>query len=147
MTLPTPPGYKPTSHLDILNAQSNQYYARRPKTWVPPLIMVSSFSAGYAIPWNLGPNPVATLIRFIFPLIISAILCCIASFFAFEANKNWRIWSWVAFGFQFFTFLSILLSPTLVVPNLVLFLLGVSVLLLGIASAIGPEKLSEAHKK
>ena len=147
MSLPQPPGYRPASTQDIMSQNANMFYPRRPQPWVPPLIMVSSFSAGYAIPWNLGPNPGSAIIHFILPLIVSAGLCCTASFFSYEANKNWRVWNWAAFGFQTATFFSMWLFPTMLVPRLVLILLFISCVLLCVSSAFGAERLTSAHRK
>ena len=147
MTIPQPPGYQNLTTQDIMNANSNMYYPRRPKSWVPPTIMVSSFSAGYGIPWNLEPNPGLLFFRFVAPLILSAILCCVASFFSFQANKNWRIWSWAAFGFQLVTLISMLLFPVVKIPLPVLILLILSLVILGIGSGLGAEERSEGHRK
>lgn len=147
MSLPQPPGPRPMTTEEVIKRSATTYFPRRPHPWVPPMIMVSSFAAGYAIPWNLGPSPEAALVRFVLPLVISAALCCTASFFAYQANKNWRIWCWGAFGFQTATFLSMWLLPVLLVPNLVLILLFLSVVLLGVAAGLGAEKLSQAHMK
>jgi hypothetical protein len=147
MSIPKPPGYTPMSTQEVMQKNADLYYPRRPQIWVPPAIMLSSFAAGYAIPWNLGTDPQQAFFRFVLPLLVSAGLCCAASFFAYQTNKSWRIWSWAAFGFQTITFLVMWLFPVLLVPRLVLILLFISVILLGIASGLGAEKLSEAHRK
>lgn len=147
MSIPKPPGYNQMSTQEVMQKNSNMYYPRRPQVWVPPAIMLSSFSAGYAIPWNLGPDPQQAFFRFVLPLIVSALLCCTASFFAYQTTKSWRIWSWAAFGFQTITFIVMWQFPVLLVPKLVLILLFLSVVMLGISSGLGAEKLSEAHRK
>ena len=147
MSLPQPPGYRPPTTQEIMTQNANMYYPRRPQTWVPPSVMVSSFAAGYAIPWELGPDPKTAFMRFVLPLIVSAGLCCTASFFSFEANKNWRIWSWAAFGFQTVTFFSMWLFPVFRVPRLVLIFLFASCIILCVSSAIGAERLTKAHKR
>ena len=147
MTIPQPPGYQNLTTQDIINANSNMYYPRRPKSWVPPIIMVSSFSSGYGIPWHLGPNGGVLFIRFVAPLVVSGVLCCVASFFSYQANRNWRIWSWAAFGFQLTTLASMLLFPVVNIPLPVIIMLIASILILGLASGLGAEERTEGHKK
>ena len=121
-------------------------FPRRPRVWVPPVIMFGAFAAGYAIPWNLGENPTGVITRIIFPLVISAILCGVAGFYSYRTVPGWRVWTWVALGAMTLNGLQFLVIPAIQMPvtvNLIIWLSNIGLLVCGIA---GPEERSSLHQ-
>lgn len=146
MTMPPPP---PGGNF-AFNQPSSELtkpIPRRPQVWVPPVIIFGAFAAGYGIPWELGPNPGPVLIRIVFPLLISAILCGIAGFYSYRTVPGWRTWTWVSFGVMSLNALSFLLLPALSVPIFVPVILWISNIGLFICALIGPEKNSAIYQQ
>lgn len=120
---------------------------RRPQVWVPPVIIFGAFAAGYGIPWNLGDNPGPVLLRIVFPLIISAIICGIAGFYSYRTVPGWRTWTWISFGVMTFNGLSFLLLPALSMPVMVPAILWISNIGLFLSALLGPEKNSALYQQ
>ena len=143
MTIPPPP---PSGKSIIYQPITTKLYQRRPQVWVPPVIIFGAFAAGYAIPWNLGPNPNAVILRLIVPLLISAFLCGIAGFYSYRTVSGWRVWTWIALASMTINGIQFVLYPALQMPALVTIIVWLSIFGLLTCGIFGQEKLSEIHQ-
>lgn len=144
MTIPPPP---PSGSFNFSQPTSVRTYPRRPQVWVPPVIIFGAFAAGYAIPWYLGPNPNAVILRLIIPLLISAIFCGIAGFYSYRTVPGWRTWTWIALGSMAFNGIQFILFPALQMPVLVTVIIWISIFGLLICGIIGQEKNSGIYQQ
>lgn len=155
---PPPPGFqKPQVGAQASSTSMNFYhpttptsqklFPRRPKVWVPPLIAFGSFAAGYAIPWEFGESPGAVVVRIVFPLSFAAIFCLVAGYYSYRTVPGWRGWTWVAFAAMTLNAVHSFLYAGILTPFMVDLLLWLSVIGLGVAAALGPEKLGDIHVK
>ena len=154
-----PPGfYRPNQHSsdqfkDFRNSPSRRTdsvereFPRRPRTWVPPLIVFGAFAAGYAIPWDLGSDPSQVIARIVFPLTLAAAFCLVAGYYSYRTVPGWRIWTWVAFGSMLLNAIHAILFTALLTPIMVDLLLWLSVVALGVAGSFGAEERSDIHRR
>lgn len=144
---PPPPGFQPvaTSFQQMAHIPANNGAFRRPRIWVPPVIMLDAFAAGYAIPWNLGEQPGRTFWRFIFPLILTAIACGVAGFYSYRTVRGWHMWTWIAFGVSLAAIGNIWLFPVLTIPTFPMVILALGTVALFVASLLGAEALKPIH--
>lgn len=143
MTIPPPP---PSGNFNFSQPTPVTTFPRRPQVWVPPVIIFGAFAAGYAIPWNLGTNPTAVIVRLIIPLLISAVLCGIAGFYSYRTVPGWRTWTWIALGAMFINGVQFLLIPALQMPVMVSVIIWMSIIGLLICGVLGPEKNSALYQ-
>jgi hypothetical protein len=149
ITPPPPPGLEqpPTSFQQMSNSSTNSNFFRRPRVWVPPVIMLDAFAAGYAIPWDLGPTPGRAFLQFVFPLLLTAIFCGIAGFYSYRTVRGWQLWTWLAFGISILSFTNIWLFPVLMMPAFPLMIFALGTIGLLIAATAGSESLKPIHSK
>ena len=147
ITPPPPPGFQQpaTGYQQISNQIVNSDFFKRPRVWVPPVIMLDAFAAGYAIPWDLGQTPGRAFWRFVFPLVLTAIGCGIAGFYSYRTVRGWQMWSWLAFTVSLASFVNIWLFPVLMIPAFPLAILAFGTIGLFIAASAGPESLKPIH--
>ena len=146
---PPPPGFQqpPTSYQQMSNSTASPSFFRRPRVWVPPVIMLDAFAAGYAIPWDLGQTPGQAFWRFVFPLVLTAIGCGIAGFYSYRTVRGWQLWTWVAFGISVTSLVNIWLFPVLLIPAFPLAILSFGTFGLLIAASAGAESLKPIHAR
>lgn len=107
--------------------------------------MLDAFAAGYAIPWNLGPEPMKTFAQLIFPLIVLAVTCGVAGFYTYRTVRGWQMWTWIAFGVSVFNVLSLVLAPVLMVPEFVIGILITSTVGVFVCAIAGAERPAPIH--
>jgi hypothetical protein len=146
-TPPPPPGYQPTptSYQQMVNIPAPANSFRRPRIWVPPVIMLDAFAAGYAIPWEVGERPWQTFWRFIFPLILTAIGCGVAGFYSYRTVRGWQLCTWIAFAISLLAIGNIWLFPVLVIPTFPMAVLAIGTTSLFVAALLGAESLKPIH--
>jgi hypothetical protein len=146
-TPPPPPGFQqtPTTYQQMASMPAQQNAFRRPRVWVPPVIMLDAFAAGYAIPWGLGDHPFLTFWRLIFPLIIVAAICGVAGFYSYRTVRGWQMWTWIAFAISLLNVANLWLFPIIVIPFFPMFVLAIGTIGLFIAALLGAESLKPIH--
>jgi hypothetical protein len=144
---PPPPGFSqpPTSYQQMVNTKPAAVAFRRPRMWVPPMIMLDAFAAGYAIPWDLGNRPAEAFIRFVLPLIVTAAACGVAGFYSYRTVRGWQMWAWIAFAISAAALLNLLLFPVMVVPTFVFIVFLLATIGLFFTALLGAESLKPFH--
>lgn len=143
MALPPPPP-NPGSTSSFGN--NFEYFPRRPLIWVPPVLVGAGVAAGYGIPWDLGNNLAFSYSFVVIPLLLTAISCSVAAFYAYRTTPGWRTWTWISFSLMFLCVLNFTFIAQAALPNLAIFFLFVSSAGLAIAGAFGAEEPKIKHQ-
>lgn len=142
--VPAPPS---TPSLHTVEPSKSQHFARRPRAWVPPLVMLGAFSAGYAIPWDFSQAAPAQVAQFVGPLLLMTAMSLLAGFQTYRTRTNWRISTWIATALAFVATVNVVFSVAVGAPGLVKFMLLASTISLMVCAAFGAEPLSDIHRR
>lgn len=142
----TPPRPPDPLSFPVAHQSAPATYARRPRVWVPPVIVTGAFSAGYAIPWSWPGVPPAVVAITVVPLVAMAAMCVVAGFMAYRTRQHWRAWTAAAAAVAALATVDSFVTSAFAAPLLVLLLMCASAVAITACAVFGAEPFSEVHR-